>query len=200
MKAALQCRNFVSWLPSILFVSWVVYEQGLLSPYLKLLKGFRSLLNFTYKGSLLLWYFHIYNASWAWWQLLEMKHPVLSSVVPFVGLCFHFFLSLLPHHSREPEVSWLLPLLISGSPFESVLSLTDIFQKLAAVKEQREWVTTSGAHKVSGPQRASSWVHMACGIILHTQVPSPMAKLHIIIGHNLFTQPKMMILYEHRNK
>lgn len=101
MKAALQCRNFVSWLPSILFVSWVVYEQGLLSPYLKLLKGFRSLLNFTYKGSLLLWYFHIYNASWAWWQLLEMKHPVLSSVVPFVGLCFHFFpFSASPSQSR----------------------------------------------------------------------------------------------------
>lgn len=82
--------GFVSWLPSILFVSWVVYEQGPLSSYLKLLKGFRRLLNFTYKGSLLLRYFHIYNANWAGWQLLEMKHPVLSSVVPFVGLCFHF--------------------------------------------------------------------------------------------------------------
>uniref|UniRef100_A0A8C9QKJ9 NIMA related kinase 10 n=1 Tax=Spermophilus dauricus TaxID=99837 RepID=A0A8C9QKJ9_SPEDA len=33
---------------------------------------------------------------------------------------------------------------------DKLVNMTYIFQKLAAIKDQREWVTTSGAHKVSG--------------------------------------------------
>lgn len=102
----------------------------------------------------------------------ETSSPVLCR--SFGESVFPFFLSLIFQHSREPEVSWPLPLLISGSPFELVLSLTDIFQKLAAVKEQREWVTASGAHKVSGPQGASAWVHLACVASLY--IPKSQAR------------------------
>ena len=44
----------------------------------------------------------------------------------------------------------------------------DIFQKLAAVRDQREWVTTSGAHKVSGPRRSgcvsAMWWWLTCRV------------------------------------
>uniref|UniRef100_A0A8D2C5Y1 Serine/threonine-protein kinase Nek10 n=1 Tax=Sus scrofa TaxID=9823 RepID=A0A8D2C5Y1_PIG len=47
----------------------------------------------------------------------------------------------------SPKVLGALPPLSSNSLIETFPSFIDIFQKLAAVKDQREWVTTSGAHK-----------------------------------------------------
>uniref|UniRef100_A0A8D1PKU0 Protein kinase domain-containing protein n=1 Tax=Sus scrofa TaxID=9823 RepID=A0A8D1PKU0_PIG len=50
-------------------------------------------------------------------------------------------------HWSVPKVLGALPPLSLNSLIETFPSFIDIFQKLAAVKDQREWVTTSGAHK-----------------------------------------------------
>lgn len=57
----------------------------------------------------------------------------------------------------------------SAVSFKSLIEIShfflDIFQKLAAVRDQREWVTTSGAHKVSGPRgvpASVSWGDDSC--------------------------------------
>lgn len=76
--------------------------------------------------------------------------PPPSTVTPVLSV-FPFALSLLACPCFRPEVPWVLPPAGSTSFFELFSFLVDIFQKLAAVKDQREWVTTSGVHKVSGP-------------------------------------------------
>lgn len=71
------------------------------------------------------------------------------------------------------------PSLSSESLFELFPFFIDIFQKLAAVKDQREWVTTSGAHKVSGPGKptlSSTWQWLTL-----RGVQSPVVKFYVII-------------------
>ena len=75
-------------------------------------------------------------------------------MVPSGLSLFPFVLSQLAHQHFRPEVLGVPPSLSYESLFELLLSFIDIFQKLAAVKDQREWVTASGAHKVSGPGRS----------------------------------------------